>query len=279
MFSTFSLHKFAVLALASSSLAKPTSPASKSSYISTISSPGCGTLKLTTTGSIIRAEIDSPTINLSHDFSVIDSLAGQTKNQSNSSTPVKAVIISSASPDFWISHYDIHTLSVNDPVKPPGNASTIGDEIARSVAALANLPVISIAEINGQVTDAGDELIGRARALEYMLSARPMDAVTAAIIGWVSRAFGSAAKLKGEVDALAERIAGFPTQALAAIKERVNAQNPSVEDVQGDNDSFVELAATETVNKAAGRFLKLGEEQTDTRFERDIPDNITEIVG
>ena len=276
-------------------------------------SPGYGTLSLTTTGPIINAVINNSPINvwdykLSHDFSTfISSLA-------RNSTGTKVVTISSALPEFWISHYDIHTLVASDPVKPPGNATLIGEQLLRTRSLLATLPVIFIAEINGRTTGAGDELavqcdiryagpnarlsqfevgfglppgaggiqflvklVGRARALEYILSARAVDAVTAAAIGWVNKAFGSGEELKREVDALASRIATFPEQGLRAIKERVNAQKPSDADLKADNDLFVELAGTDVTEKAGARYLQLSGEQSANEFELGIPGDIDQV--
>ena len=286
-----------------------------------ISSPGYGTLALTSSGPIIHAVINNPPINvwdykLAHDFSTfIESLASQ-NNTNNGTTGVKVVTISSTNPDFWIAHYDIRAFSVTDPVKPPGNATTIAQQILRSRDLLATLPIIFIAEIDGRVTGAGNEiavqcdiryagpharlsqfeigfgflpgaggvqfltkLIGRARALEYILSARAVDAVTAAAIGWVNRAFESQAELRSEVNALATRIASFPEQGLAAIKARVNVQKPSDEDLKGDNDVFLELADTELTKAAADKFLKLSEEQSNNGFERGIPDDVVQILS
>lgn len=123
------------------------------------------------------------------------------------------------------------------------------------------------------------KLIGRARALEYMLSGRGVDAGTAARIGWVNRAFGSEGELRREVEGLAGRIAGFPAQGLAAIKARVNVQRPSEGDLEGDNEVFVRLTGTEVSEKAADRFLVLGEEQSAGGFELGVPDDVVEIVS
>jgi len=135
-------------------------------------------------------------------------------------TDTKVVILSSANPDFSIAHYDIHALTVSSPELPPANGTLIGEQLLRSRTLLATLPVILIAEINGLASGAGNEvavqcdfryagpaarlghievgfglppgtggvqflvkLIGRTRALEYILSARSVDAVTAAAIG------------------------------------------------------------------------------------------------
>ena len=285
-------------------------------------SPGYGTLTLTTTGPVIHAVIDNPPINvwdwkLAHDFSsFLDSLTISNASNNNSGSAVKVVTISSANPDYWISHYDIHVLSTSDPVAPPGNATLTGLQLIHSRNLLATLPIIFIAEINGRVTGAGDELalqsdiryagpgarlsqfeigfgllpgagglqfltklIGRARALEYMLSGRAVNAATAEKIGWVNRAFGSGEELKNEVEALAKRIASFPSQGLKAIKERVNVQKPTEQDLDGDLEIFSELVPTAVSQEASNRYLKLSDEESNNEFERGIPDDIVEFLS
>jgi enoyl-CoA hydratase/carnithine racemase len=66
-------------------------------------------------------------------------------------------------------------------------------------------------------------LIGRGRAFEYSFSAYNIDAVTAAHIGWVNRAFDTKSELYGYVQALAERIALFPPAGIQATKKGINA--------------------------------------------------------
>ncbi|KAF7344267.1 hypothetical protein MVEN_01718000 [Mycena venus] len=66
-------------------------------------------------------------------------------------------------------------------------------------------------------------LIGRGRAFEYSFSAYNIDAVTAAQIGWVNRAFDTKSELYGYVQALAERIALFPPAGIQATKKGINA--------------------------------------------------------
>ena len=70
------------------------------------------------------------------------------------------------------------------------------------------------------------KLIGRARALEYMLSGRGVDAETAAGMGWVNRAFGSGGDLRREVDALAERIAEFPARMYISLSSEFIFPSP-----------------------------------------------------
>ena len=122
------------------------------------------------------------------------------------------------------------------------------------------------------------ELIGRARALEYILSARSVDAVEAAAIGWVNRAFNSQLELSQEVTALAERIATFPKQGLAAIKSRVNVQKPTEADVLGDNRLFTKLEKTAVVQQSQDKYLVLSANEGDNTFEKDIPQDTSAVL-
>ena len=65
-------------------------------------------------------------------------------------------------------------------------------------------------------------LMGRARALEVMLSAEDYDAEHAERYGWINRALPANA-LGSFVRSLAHRIAGFPAAGHIAVKDRVNA--------------------------------------------------------
>jgi len=65
-------------------------------------------------------------------------------------------------------------------------------------------------------------LLGRARALEVLLSAEDYDAELAERYGWINRALPASA-LGDFVSALAHRIARFPAAGHGAVKDRVNA--------------------------------------------------------
>ena len=84
--------------------------------------------------------------------------------------------------------------------------------------------------------------MGRARALEVLLSAEDYDAELAEQYGWINRAL-PANKLGAFVRALAQRIAGFPAAGLLAIKDRINAITLApIEDFRRDSDLFGEEA-------------------------------------
>lgn len=305
-----------VLACAAPAPHTPTPPS-----LARRSSPGYGTITTTQTGPVIRAEINNPPINLwdyklAADFSsFVSSLAAETNNTNttNAAAP-KVVIFSSANPDFFIAHLDIHTLSTASPELPPGNSTETISQLGYVYRALPTLPIISIIEIDGRATGAGSELavqadiryagpnarlsqfeitfglppgggavqyltqlIGRARALEYILSGRSVDARTAAAFGWVNAAFDSHDKLTAGVDALAQRIAAFPATGLAAIKERVNSRKPTDEEVQVDFELFTSLGAEPESQALDERYLELSANQTPNEFELNIPEDLVEV--
>ncbi len=83
-------------------------------------------------------------------------------------------------------------------------------------------------------------LMGRARALEVILSAEDYDAELAERYGWINRALPASA-LVDFVGSLAHRIAGFPAASHVAVKDRVNAiELAPAEDFRRDSDLFGE---------------------------------------
>jgi enoyl-CoA hydratase/carnithine racemase len=83
-------------------------------------------------------------------------------------------------------------------------------------------------------------LMGRARALEVLLSAEDYNAELAERYGWINRAL-PATELSAFVRALAQRIARFPAAGLLAIKDRVNAITlASADEFRRDSDLFGE---------------------------------------
>jgi enoyl-CoA hydratase/carnithine racemase len=64
--------------------------------------------------------------------------------------------------------------------------------------------------------------MGRARALEVLLSAQDYDAELAERYGWINRAL-PASTLSDFVRALAQRIARYPADGQVAIKDHINA--------------------------------------------------------
>jgi enoyl-CoA hydratase/carnithine racemase len=86
--------------------------------------------------------------------------------------------------------------------------------------------------------------MGRARALEVMLSAQDYDAELAERYGWINQALPADA-LGDFVRSLAHRIAKFPDAGLVTVKDRVNAiALAPMDDFRRDSDLFGDGAQT-----------------------------------
>jgi enoyl-CoA hydratase/carnithine racemase len=109
--------------------------------------------------------------------------------------------------------------------------------------------------------------IGRARALEVMLSAQDYDAELAERYGWIDRAL-PANTLNDFVRSLAHRIARFPASGLVAVKDRVNAiALAPIEDFRRDSDLFGEGVLNSEARSRLGAALKRGFQTRDAEMD------------
>ncbi|MCJ1461744.1 hypothetical protein MMC07_000343 [Pseudocyphellaria aurata] len=279
------------------------------------SSVSYGAISTSVNGSVLRATVNNPPINLFDEKLSIDFLA--LINSLYNQTEIKVVILASANPDYWITHFDLSLFLRSRPPPPGVNTTVVRNRILYVDDSIATLPVIFIAEVNGRVSGSGGDLvtrcdiryagpgaklsvlevgfnalpgggalqylvklIGRARALEYFLSGRTVDAETAAAIGWVNRAFSTAEELRDEVDALAQRIGSFSQPALGAIKGRINeASKPTTQSVAGDAAASGQLIARPECQAALARYLELSDDQSGNAFELGLTGNLEELNG
>jgi enoyl-CoA hydratase/carnithine racemase len=187
----------------------------------------------------------------------------------------RVLVFTSADRDYFLAHVDVTRVSEYraEAARLAGEAS-LGLLFRR----LSTSRLVTIAQIEGRVRAAGSEfvlacdmrfaaresaifgqfepafgalpgaggaqhltrLMGRARALEVMLSAQDYDAELAERYGWINRALPAAA-LEDFVRSLAHRIAGFPAAGHAVVKERVNAiALAPVDEYRRDSDLFAE---------------------------------------
>jgi enoyl-CoA hydratase/carnithine racemase len=101
-------------------------------------------------------------------------------------------------------------------------------------------------------------LMGRARALEVLLSADDYDADLAERYGWINRALPRA-ELGDFVRSLAHRIAGFPAAGRAVLKDRVNAiALAPIDDFRRDSDLFLERGRDAETQRRTGAAMKRG---------------------
>jgi enoyl-CoA hydratase/carnithine racemase len=231
------------------------------------------TLKVRKEGTVLFAEIAAPPMNLLGP-ELVRNLVSLIK-QAEADDDFKVLVFKSADPDYFISHVDVTQIKEyrQEAAKLTGEAS-----IALLFRHLSVSRLVTIAQIEGRVRGAGSEfvlacdmrfaaresaifgqleqafgtipggggvqhlvrLMGRARALEVMLSAEDYDAELAERYGWINRALPASA-LGNFVRSLAHRIAGFPAAGHVALKDRINAiALAPAEDFRRDSDLFGE---------------------------------------
>ena len=227
----------------------------------------------------------------------------------DASPSLRVVVFESASPDFYLAHFDLtgKTGNVTTAVGPSG-MPILMDTYVR----LTKSPVVSIAKIRGCVRGACSEfvlacdmrfasrentrlgqpevgvgvnpggggterlppLVGRGRALEIILSANDFDGETAERYGYVNRALPDA-ELDGFVDALARRIASFDRRPIAAAKKLVNQVSlPSADHPLDGLNSFLTALTWSETQQRIQTLLKQGLQQ-DPDFEKRWP----EVLG
>jgi enoyl-CoA hydratase/carnithine racemase len=218
---------------------------------------------------------------------------------------LRVVVFESASPDFYLAHFDLTGKigNIMTAVGPSG-LPVLMDTFVR----LTKSPVVSIAKIRGCVRGVSSEfvlacdmrfasrentrlgqpevgvgvhpggggaerlphLVGRGRALEIVLGANDFDGDTAERYGYVNRAL-SEGELDGFVDALARRIASFDRRAIVAAKNLVNDVSlPSADQLLDALNSFqTALTWPETQQRVKALFER-GLQQ-DVDFEKGWP--------
>jgi enoyl-CoA hydratase/carnithine racemase len=229
------------------------------------------TLRVQLDGGVLFAAIAAPPMNLLGPELVRDLVSLIQRAEADDA--IEVLVFRSADPDYFISHVDLTRVAEYraQAAKLTGEAS-----IALLFRHLSASRLVTIAQIEGRVRAAGSEfvlacdmrfaaresaifaqfepafglvpgggaaqhltrLMGRARALEVMLSAEDYDAELAERYGWINRALAADA-LDGFVTSLAHRIAAFPPAGHHAVKDRINAISLApVEDFRRDSDLF-----------------------------------------
>ncbi len=258
------------------------------------------TLRMTTQGAVLFAEIDSPPMNLLGPELVHD-LVSLIRHAESDNT-LSVLVFKSADPDYFISHVDLTRVA-----EYRAEAATLTGEasIASLFRHLSESRLVTIAQIEGRVRGAGSEfvlacdmrfaaretaifgqfepafgqipgggaaqyltrLMGRARALEVMLSADDYDADLAERYGWINRAMPADA-LDEFVSALARRIAAFPAAGHAAVKDRVNAITLApIEDFRRDSDLFGEGVGSAETQRLIQVAMKRGLQTREAEME------------
>ena len=257
------------------------------------------TLAVRPEGSVLFAEIAAPPMNLLGVELVRDLVSLIQRAEADDA--VRVLVFRSADPDYFISHVDVTRIGEyrQETVKLTGEPS-----IGLLFRHLSASRLVTIAQIEGRVRGAGSEfvlacdmrfaaresaifgqpeqafglipgaggvqhltrLMGRARALEVMLSAEDYDAEMAERYGWINRALPASA-LGEFVRSLAHRIAGFPAAGAVALKDRINAiALAPVEDFRRDSDLFGETSRHPEAQRRFGAAMKRGFQTRDAEM-------------
>jgi len=257
------------------------------------------TLEVRREEAVVFVDIAAPPMNLLGPELVRDLVA--LIQQAEADSTVRVLVFRSADPDYFISHVDVTKIKEyrQEAAKLVGEAS-----IGLLFRYLSASRLITIAQIEGRVRGAGSEfvlacdmrfaaresavfgqpepglgsipgagavqhltrLMGRARALEVLLSADDYDAQMAERYGWINRALPAQA-LGAFVSSLAHRIAGFPAAGLVLVKQRVNAiALAPVEEFRRDSDLFGEAAGDSEAQRRIQAAVKRGFQTRDAEL-------------
>ena len=200
---------------------------------------------------------------------------------------VKVVLFQSANPDFFIAHLDVAKAAAQ-----PEALSLWREFVVR----LSSTPVVSIAKIRGRTRGIGNEfvlacdmrfasrqnavfgnpevgvglipgggamewlprLVGRSRALEFVLTADDYDADIAERYGWVNRTVDDN-DLDSFVDTIVQRLASFDREVLAAAKAQINRFGmPTAAELQSSNDMIFPMLGWTGAQARRGKLRGIG---------------------
>jgi enoyl-CoA hydratase/carnithine racemase len=213
---------------------------------------------------------NNPPINIFVPSTIVELGALMTEIEADPS--VKVVVFESANPDFFIAHLDVakaversdvlvlwrdfvlrlSSSAVVSIAKIRGRTRGIGNEFvlacdmrfaSRQNAVFGN-PEVGVGLIpGGGALEWLPRLVGRSRALEFVLTADDFDADIAERYGWVNRTLDDK-DLDSFVDALAKRVASFGGKTLATAKAQINRFGmPTAAELQSSNEMIFPMLA------------------------------------
>ncbi len=240
------------------------------------------------------ATIDNPPINVMTLPLFMDLL--RFGSQVGGDEEVRAVVLRSDNPEFFIAHFDVEAILEFPTDTPAERAERVEDNPFHAMCeTYRTMPKPTLVELAGRVGGGGSELIsscdmrfgalgraiinqpevaigilpggsgtqrlhrllGRGRALEVILGCEDLDAETAERWGYLNRALPPA-ELRPFVERLARRIASFPPEAVARAKQSVDAAEPRREGLLEEAHLFQQLLRTDEAQSAMRRFMAAG---------------------
>lgn len=242
---------------------------------------------------LARVTVNNPPINLITIplYAELSALSLELKND----PALSVVVMQSADPDFFLAHFDVETI-LTFPVDSPAEKNQELNDFHVMCERFRTMDKVTIAQIEGRVGGGGSELaasfdmrfgvrgktivnqmevplgilpggtgtqrlprlVGRGRAMEIVLGGDDLDAETAERWGYLNRIFEPDA-VGPFVSSLAQRIAGFPPEAVRLAKESVNAaENPLQDGLVEEAYLFQRLLRTQGAQANMRKFLEIG---------------------
>jgi enoyl-CoA hydratase/carnithine racemase len=269
------------------------------------------TLRVSTNRGVAQIVLDNPPVNVLGGTMIKDlhTALGALRDEDS----VRVIVFSSANPEFFIAHVDIHILEQMDElqeiiernpnvnlfqgvgellrhqpqvtiVKLAGKARAGGAEFvtaadmafaARETAGIGQTEVLMGIVPGGGGTQYLRQRVGRNRALELLLAADLVDADTAATYGWINRAV-PAGDLDAFVDGVAKKIAALPSEIIAAVKALVPPADLT-ESLRAENDAWARLVSGDLPAQLMGTALERDVQTPEV--ERDLESLMRQIAA
>ncbi len=258
-------------------------------------------LRIALEDGVATATIDAPPINVMT-LPLFAELA-RFGEQAGDDEEVRAVVLKSANPDFFIAHFDVEAI-LQFPIEEEAQR-TPDNFFHQMCERYRTMPKATLAQIEGRVGGGGCELaqacdmrfgvrgrtvinqmevpigilpggggtqrlprlVGRGRALEIILGGQDLDAETAEHWGLLNRAFEPGV-IDDFVSSLARRIASFPPAAVRLAKASVDAASlPLADGLVEEGFHFQQLLRTQPAQQNMRRFLQLGGQTREGELE------------
>ena len=208
---------------------------------------------------------------------------------------LSVVVFKSANTDFFIAHFDVEAILAFPTDQEPERSEEL-NPFHQMCERVRTMDKVTIAQIEGRVGGGGSEfassmdmrfgvvgrtvinqmevpigilpggsgtqrlprLIGMGRAMEVVLGGGDLDAKTAERWGYLNRLF-EVDEIDDWVSKFAQRIAGFPAEAVRLAKAAVLAsENPLEEGLKEEAFLFAKLLRTQDAQSQMRQFLELG---------------------
>jgi enoyl-CoA hydratase/carnithine racemase len=253
-------------------------------------------LQVTADGGVVTVTIDHPPKQLV-DAPFVGALIGLLDRLEDDDA-VRVVVLRSADPDFFLMHGDVELLLASRPLPAQPDAPNVA---AATFQRFSAAHFVTIAAIDGAARGGGAELLtaldlrfgtprtvlgqpevplgilpgaggtarlprllGRARALELILTSRDVGADEAVELGWLNAVLPDRDALDRHVTAIAARIAAMPPGAVAEVKRVVDVSLGAITPALAEETAaYARLTADGAHRPFMRRFLDAGGQTRD----------------